>query len=225
MPVLQAKSFDDAPARLQMIHEKLKLVHGSFLTEYPEQLMSVRYLSRDAKVLELGGNIGRNSCVIASILKHSTNFVTVESCPESAEILRQNRDLNGLKFHIEVSAVSKVPLIQKEWVTIPSVVDLPGFSRVNIISFDELQKKYNIKFNTLVADCEGALFYILLDDPGMLKNIKTVIIENDFSDIQQMLYVQELFRQNGLQLVYNEALVPFHRMPCEQFFYQVWKKL
>src|SRR5205085_5472893 len=127
--------------KLQTIHSKLKLIHGNLSEEYPEQLMSTMYLPADAKVLELGGNVGRNSCVIATILNDSKNLVSVESSKESALLLQDNRDINGLQFHIEPSAISKVPLIQMGWNTIPSEVDQPGFFRVNTITFDELQKK------------------------------------------------------------------------------------
>ncbi len=218
---LEAVSIDQAKHKLETIHSKLHLVHGSLAEEYPEQLMAAMYVSKNAKVLELGGNVGRNSCVIASILKKSKNLVVVESSSESAKLLQENRDANKLQFHIEASAISKVPLVQSGWKTVPSKVDLPGHTRIKTISYAKLKKKYGIKFDTLVVDCEGALYNILVDDPKMLKNITTVIIENDFDDLQHMLYVQNLFKQNGLQCVYNEA---GGFGPCYDYFYQVWKK-
>jgi FkbM family methyltransferase len=200
----------------------LHLIHGSFAEEYPEQLMAATFIPADAKVLELGANVGRNSCVIASLLNNSKNLVAVESCLDTAKLLKENRDENGLKFYIEASAISKVPLIQSEWKTIPSEVDLPGYTRVNTISFKEVQKKYHIKFDTLVVDCEGALYYILRDDPKILKSIKLVIIENDFETAEHMQFVQEHFRNNGLQCVFNQ---PGGYGPCcYDHFYQVWKK-
>jgi FkbM family methyltransferase len=82
--------------------------------EFPEQKMAVKYLKGDEKVLEIGGNIGRNSCVIGRILNHS-DFVTLECDSTIAKQLIENRDLNGLTFHVEIAALSKRPLIQKEW--------------------------------------------------------------------------------------------------------------
>ena len=75
--------------------------------ELAEQKMVVRYLSGQEKVLEIGGNIGRNSLVIASILENSNNLVTLESDVNISKALSQNRDLNNMKFHIESSALSK----------------------------------------------------------------------------------------------------------------------
>ena len=37
------------------------------------------------------------------------------------------------------------------------------------------ENKYNnMCFNTLVADCEGALYYILRDEPTFLENFKKI---------------------------------------------------
>ena len=59
--------------KLYNIHSKLKLNYGSFYEELPEQKMAVRYLTGNEKVLEIGGNIGRNSLIIASILNSNNN--------------------------------------------------------------------------------------------------------------------------------------------------------
>ena len=103
--------------------------------------MAVNYLTGNEKVLEIGGNVGRNSLVIASILKDQKNLVVLESGPEFALQLRENRDLNNFNFHIEGSALSNRKLIQKAWETKPSEVLEPGFSWVNTISLDNLKKK------------------------------------------------------------------------------------
>lgn len=212
---------NDPVERLKRIHFQLTMLHGNLLEEYPEQLMTTMFLPEDAKVLELGGNVGRNSCVIAKILHDDRNLVTLESDPKIAKLLQENRDFNHLHFHIEPSALSKVKLIQSGWKTKPSKKLLPGFKRVNTLTFSQLQEKYDIEFDTLVADCEGAMYYILRDDPAVLKNMKLVIMENDFHEISHFNFVQEQFIRNGLQLVYNRA---GGWKPCYDHFFQVWKK-
>jgi len=211
--------------KLKTVHSKLHLLHGRLSEEYPEQLMVATFLPEDAVVLELGGNVGRNSCVIASILKNPYNLVVAESSPSIAKQLQENRNHNGMHFHIEVAAISKVPLVQNFWSTIPSATDIPGYFRVNTITFADLEKKYNLTFDTLVVDCEGALYYMLRDDPSILKNIRLVIIENDFVDPQHYKDVAALFKANGLKLVYTKALehVPTP-LPCKDYFFQVWSK-
>ena len=61
--------------------------------EYPEQVMSVLFFEPDDKVLELGSNIGRNTLVISSLLKDSSNLVTLET--DSVKELEYNKKLYG----------------------------------------------------------------------------------------------------------------------------------
>ena len=91
--------FDDPKVnnRLFDIQNKLKLLFGNFKDEYPEQRMVSRYLTGTEKVLEIGGNIGRNSLVIGHILcsyTQNNNFVVLESDESIAFQLIQNRNLN-----------------------------------------------------------------------------------------------------------------------------------
>lgn len=177
--------YPDYNEKLRNIHKTLKLGYGTFEEEYPEQTLSVRYLTGNEKVLEIGSNIGRNSLIINYILsqKNNNNFVTLESDNDIANILKSNRDLNGCNFHIENAALSKRRLIQKGWNTICCDVLLDGYKDVNTITLEELNKKYNIEFDTLVLDCEGAFYYILMDMPEILNNINLIIVENDYHNI------------------------------------------
>lgn len=138
--------------------------------------------------MEIGGNIGRNSLIIASILK-TNNFVSLESDLNISKQLIENRDLNNFNFHVENSALSNRKLIQRGWDTIPSDVLQNGYKWVNVIGLSELKTKYNINFDTLVLDCEGAFYYILMDMPEILNNIRLIIMENDYHDLSQKQYI------------------------------------
>jgi FkbM family methyltransferase len=207
--------------KLSNIHSKLKINYGSFREEFPEQKMVVRYLTGNEKVLEIGGNIGRNSLVIASILNDDTNLVTLESDINIATQLTENRDANHLNFHIENSALSKRKLIQRCWETIPSETLLPGYSWVNTITLEELKSKYNMEFDTLVLDCEGAFYYILMDMPEILSNVNLIIMENDYYDITHKNYVDEILLKHNFIKDYNES---GGWGPCYNNFFEVWKK-
>lgn len=207
--------------KTSMIHASLKINHGSLNEELPEQKMVVRYLKGGEKVLEIGANIGRNTLMIASILNDDTNFVTLECDSNTVMQLTENRDLNNFKFNIEPSALSKRKLIQKGWDTIPSDVLLDGFSWVNTITFNELHQKYNIEFDTLVLDCEGAFYYILIDMPEILNNINLIIMENDYHIIEQKQYVDETLKKNGFYRDYYER---GGWGPCYNNFFEVWRK-
>ena len=180
--------------KLKTIQNKLKIKYGSFNEELPEQKMAVRYLTGNEKVLEIGGNIGRNSLVIASLINNNY-LVSLESDSNIAKQLEENRNLNNYTFHIENSALSKRKLIQKGWDTKPSNILEKDYNWVNTISLEELNIKYNIIFDTLVLDCEGAFYYILMDMPEILNNIRLIIMENDYHNISHKEYVDSILRK------------------------------
>jgi len=226
---IYSTNLDTYKEKLQHIHTQLKIGYGDFQDEYPEQLMTVTYLTGDEKVLEIGSNIGRNSLIIGHILslKNNNNFVTMECDSDIGGILQYNRDINKMKFHIENAALSKRKLIQKGWNTICSDEVLEGYKSVNIISYEEIMNKYNIQFDTLILDCEGAFYYILMDMPEILNNVKLIIMENDYRDITHKEYVDNTLKKNGFYVDYAEEGVP---LALELFpgsynnFYEVWKK-
>ncbi|NDB83362.1 MAG: FkbM family methyltransferase [Alphaproteobacteria bacterium] len=209
---------------LSIIHKGLKIHHGSFKQEIPEQKMAVRYLTGNEKILEIGGNIGRNSIVMSYILrKHNNNNLVVLECDVvSYNKLKENRDINNLDFKIENSALSKRKLIQKGWDTIPSDKVLDGYTEVKTITLDDLKAKYNIEFDTLVLDCEGAFYYILQDMPEILQNINLIIMENDYRDISHKRYIDKVLEANNFKTDYIEA---GGWGPCSVVFFEVWKRI
>ena len=214
-------SENDITNRLANIHSTLKINYGSLNEELPEQKMVVRYLTGDERVLEIGGNIGRNSLVIASILKNSQNLVALESDVNIATQLTENRDLNNLNFHIESSALSKRKLIQLGWDTMPSDTLKDGYTWVNTISLEQLKQKYSIEFDTLVLDCEGAFYYILMDMPEILEGINLIIMENDYYDISKKTYIDEILKACHFYVDYTES---GGWGVCANNFFEVWKR-
>jgi len=214
---------DRANTKLVKLHSRLQIRYGSFTEEYPEQLMAARFLTGTEKVLEIGGNIGRNSLVIASILQAvgNTDMVTLECDPEIAIQLTENRDLNGLKFHIEASALSKNKLIQRGWDTMERNKLLPGYKWVPTITLDKLYAKYGIQFDTLVLDCEGAFYYILRDMPEILNPVNLIIMENDYHDIKHKKAVDACLIKAGFTSIYQEA---GGWGPCQSKFFEVFSK-
>jgi len=211
----------DINDRLKNIHSRLKFNHGSLNDELPEQKMVLRYFTGNEKVLEIGSNTGRNSLVIASVLSDVNNFVTLESDTDIANQLRENRDLNNFSFHIENSALSKRKLIQRDWITKESDVLLEGHKWVNTITLDQLTAKYNIIFDTLVLDCEGAFYYILMDMPEILKTINLIIMENDYFDLSHKEYIDRVMMNHGFDKDYIEV---GGWGPCYHNFFEVWKR-
>lgn len=217
---LRENFYEDDVDKLKNIHTKLNISHGSLDDEYPEQLMAVKYIQPYDVVLEIGGNIGRNSCVISSLLKDSRNLLVIESDPNSIDKLTMNRDQNHFRFKIENNAISNVDLFQNHWNT-STTKESDEWKQVPTKPWSDIKAKYKMPFTTLVADCEGALYNILKENPTFLEGFKTIIIENDFRDITHKQFVDKEFTRFGFQRVYHEA---GGFQPCYDFFYEVWKK-
>ena len=218
-----------ADFKLKKMHKKLILNHGSLNNEYPEQLMSVMFIEGNEKVLEIGSNIGRNTIIISTILNNCNNndFVTLECSPESCGKLFENQIINNLDFKIEPSALSKRKLVQKFWETIPiedGDIIPDGYKSVKTISFNELLVKYNINFDTLVLDCEGAFYYILIDMPEILDNINKILVENDYTDIKHKEYVDNILLNKGFICEYSKSLEEWSPLPCVSNFFEAWIK-
>jgi FkbM family methyltransferase len=210
--------------KLKNIQSKLKIKYGSFNEEFPEQMMVTKYIRGHEKVLEIGGNIGRNSLIIAYILNscNNNNFVSLECDTNICNQLIENRNINNLSFHIVNAALSNRKLIQKEWDTIVSDKLLDGYKPVRVINYERLLNKSNIIFDTLVLDCEGAFYYILMDMPEILKNINLIIMENDYNEISKKEYIDKIFIENNFCRDYVE---PGGWGPCYNNFFEVWKKI
>jgi hypothetical protein len=98
---------------------------------------------------------------------------------------------------------------------------LDGYFKVDTITLEQLYEKYKIDFDTLVLDCEGAIYYILMDMPELLNNIKLIIMENDFYEVDKKDYVDNIFKEKGFYVDYSE---PGGWGPCYFNFFEVWKK-
>ena len=211
----------DIEKQLFTIHSKLRLMTGNLRDEKNEQLMSVKYIKPDDVVLEIGGNIGRNSLVIASLLDNPSNLVVLESDPASSGILKKHSEINKLPFLIEDSALSQHPLIQKGWNTKIGTEE-SGWFKVKTITWEDLKKKYPLNYNVLVADCEGALYHILQSYPEIIEGIKTILLENDFYEKDQALWVHDFLKSKGFVVDYSTNGGGGGWGYCKEFFWQTW---
>ena len=94
----------------------------------------------------------------------------------------------------------------------------------SVVTFEELEKKYNFIFDTLVVDCEGGFYYILIDKPSILNNINTIIIENDFPVIDHKLYIDSILKSKGFMCIFVEKLDSDSTFPCKDFFWETWQR-
>ena len=212
--------------KLRNLQKLFILSGGDWNDELPEQLLSLQFIKSTDKVLELGGNIGRNSLIISALLENQKNLVVLEPNIHIFELLKKNKIQNKCTFNIENSALSKTALWSYGWNTYDNPVE--NSTKVDIITFEELHNRYNINFNVLVCDCEGALYYILKSFNDMLNNFDTIILENDFDEVWKKEYVDDVIKKNNFKCVvkisggsYVQSYFPSN---CKDNFYEVWKK-
>jgi hypothetical protein len=206
-------------------HDKNKL-----LVEIPEQIMALKHIQPHNIVLELGGSIGRNSCIINYILSNKSNHVVVEPSTRELDTLKYNRDINNFGFHIENSAISKFPLYSRYWQTYKT--QIPGSTPVNTITFNDFISKYNLQFDTLIIDNEGNFVDMMKDFPNILDNIKLLIIEHDFKNEDDLCYFKKTMTQSGLKM--TDTFLKEHKygpgngwtegLNTDPVFVSVWKK-
>ena len=185
--------------KLYDVHNNLKFVDKKLLKqEIPEQLMAFKHLRKDDVVLELGGSIGRNTCVISSILNDSRNLVTIEPNVNEIINLKKNRDLNNFKFHIERNVLSKQPLYSLNWYTY--IDKRPNSVKVNNITWPQLKAKYDLDFNVLIVDNEGNFVSTIKDYPNILNGIRMIIIEHDFNSNEDLHYFYDVMKKHKFQI-------------------------
>ena len=193
------KSFECS--NIHQLHKILKLKQGVFSQELPEQLMIFKYIEPSSKILELGPNIGRSAVIANSRLKDKTKHLCVETISETCQKLKENRDLNNLKFKIFEGAISNGNLYQhpNDWRS--SKIKKNGYIKVNTKPFSYLKSKYNINFDTIIADCEGCISELLRENEYILNGIKLIIIEHDFNNKEELYYFYKLMSKYKFRLI------------------------
>jgi len=211
--------------KLQSLQNKLKITGGDFKEELVEQIIATKYINENDKVLEIGGNIGRNSMIIASLLNKPENLTVMETDPESFKILKHNKEINNMNFKIINAGLSKKKLLQNSWDTYysDSIEHKHDYFEVNNITYQDLINKTGGDFNVLVLDCEGAFYYILKEFPEIITNIDKILIENDYKTIDEKKYVDDILFNNNFVSVFKDYH-PDKWGPFYNNFYEVYQK-
>lgn len=170
--------------------------------EYDEQRQAEKYITSDAIVLELGARYGTVSCIISKKLSNSLNLVAVEPDDTVWDALEQNMKRNNCNFNIVKGVISnKKKSLEKDGYSTRqknnSSSTLPNFT------LDEIQQKYNLKFDTLVADCEGCLEEFFNENPILYDQLKLIILEHDFPDKTNYEILTNNLKKHGFDYIEN----------------------
>lgn len=169
-------------------------VINTIINERPEQYLSSDYIMPDMTVLELGARYGTVSCVINNKLENPRNHVAMEPDKSVIQALIKNRKTHNSKFTIINAIISKKPMsiILNDYAT--NVVDvtqesnekrLSNVSSVQIKNhaLKDIMKMLNLKFDTLVADCEGCICSFLEENEHYVKKYRMIILEQDLPNL------------------------------------------
>lgn len=204
---------------------------GELSDEFPEQAMIFTFLSPDAKVLEIGGNIGRSTAIIGKVIENGNGEAYVlETLKDPYNINKSMCEKNNFKCTLINAALSEHNLVQDNWIT--AVEGTPGtkdWVKIPTITYENLKLQMGYEPTTLILDCEGATTEILKSYPELMNSVDTVIIENDFSDKKDAEYVHDIFHKNGL---IKKVSIPLREVvsgnvpqfPCSEYFFEVYKR-
>lgn len=151
------------------------------IVEFEEQRLTKEFIKESDVVLELGARYGSVSCTINRILSDKKSQVSVEPDYRVWDSLKNNRERNGSKFHIIEGFISK-----KKLNLVPRGYDTTFSQDENSDCFcctlEEVEEKFNLNFNALVADCEGFLEIFMDENPKLYEEMRVIIFEEDMPD-------------------------------------------
>jgi len=179
--------------------------------EVQEQQQAREFITPDCIVLELGARYGTVSCIINKQISNPLHQVSVEPDEAVWECLQKNRDVNGCSFHILKGAISRLPLhvTKSGYGTTTNPYAQPN---TYTYTLEQVEAMYQIRFNTLVADCEGSLGRFFAENPKILDRLNLIILEADVPEWTDYDTLYSSFSAHGLT-----QIVPGFR--------QVWKRL
>jgi len=162
--------------------EKNNIINNNIF-EADEQRLANKYIKNHHVVLELGARYGTVSHIINTNIAVKTNQVSVEPDSRVWSALERNRQLYNSQYHIVKGFISnnKLSLVNEDsGYGTTSVVQ--ENSRILSYTLNDIQSFYNLKFDTLVADCEGFLESFLDENPELYNNLRLIIYEADYPE-------------------------------------------
>ena len=198
---------------MQIINENNNIFDHRFV-ESTEQIQAAKYINSDCVVLELGARYGSVSCIINKCMGYSANQVCVEPDIRIQPTLLKNKINNKCNFNIINGFISNTTM------TLTNLNSHQGYatsskkcevSSIKSYTLEDVEAKYNLKFNTLIADCEGFLEQFFDENPHLYTQLSLVIFEKDSPD------------QCNYDKIINN-LVSHNFVQLEGGFHEVWKK-
>lgn len=167
--------------------------------EAEEYYLVNKYISNSDIVLELGGCLGFISIAINKKLEKPKNHIVLEPNYNLKIFLEKNKDNNKCGFIIESKVISKAPfkyLYFNNTILGSSLkIKSKNFVKVQGVTIKDLEKKYKLRFNTLVIDIEGGELELFKEMNFKEYDFKKIIVE--FHDFANILSSDEVIMLKG----------------------------
>lgn len=176
--------------------------------EKDEQDISKLYIEPDNVVLELGARYGTVSCVINKILNNKQNQVVIEPDDKVWDALELNKKNNNCEFHIIKGFISNKTFSLSDNGYSSSAIATSD-TKIKSYSLQDIESQYNLKFDTLVVDCEGCLETFFDEYPHMYTQLQNITFEEDYSNTCNYDKIKSKLTEHGFLKVYekfNEVL-------------------
>jgi len=201
----------EALDKIPYFNERSQVIN-TLENERDEQIMVTNHLPTNARVLELGARYGTVSCIVSAIVDEPTKHVAVEPDVSVLPALIHNKLTHDGKFHIVVGAISRKPACLDYSCGYGNHLTT-GRPNIQTFTLEEIEKMYDVSFNCLIADCEGALENFFRENPTFLSRIDTVIFEADCPERCDYEYVRQTIETNGLKPVVVGFQNVYKRLP------------
>jgi hypothetical protein len=193
--------------------------------ETTEQNDAAKYILPGDIVLELGARYGTVTYQIHKALKGVGIIVAVEPDPSVWSVLRSNLRTNGCMDKRDPTQPLLIPgVISRS----PQTLVGTGYGARTVpgagghITITDLYSKYRIPpFTVIVADCEGCLSKVLVENSHLLDSARLVLFEADGKRCENA-HVRTLLRNAG----FSDSTCPSTRPLWDYFlkFHSVWIK-
>lgn len=205
--------------------EKGKIIRHKDL-EREEQLDAYKFIPSDSVVLELGSRYGLVSSIIRRILSNAGNHVAVEPDKNVIEVFKKNMSESGTDVKIFNGTISKNPVCITYNGYSSHTNNKKGDDNVKICSLLELEKSYGLKFDVLVADCEGFIGQFVEEND--MSQFKVIILEKDqchmcdYDKVENSLSSVGFLRiSNHFKEVYRCVYINMNNLPFKILNYKV----
>ncbi len=173
----------------------------NFSDEIAEQLISLKYIKPNDKVLELGARYGTVTCITSKKVGENGIVISVEPDSDVWNALENNLINNRCNANIIKGFISNNPV----------ELNKNGYSSYGIESknstlpnytINEIKEKYKINnFNVLIADCEGCLEKFVRENEDMVKKLEIITYESDQPHMCDYNYLKTLLENNNFKLI------------------------